>query len=255
MTEIIITALVNLGVGLLLGWSGIAGFLLPMYFVGYLKLPVPAALTLSFFDFGLSGAIGSYNYYRKGNLNVRVSLTIGAGSLTGALLGVQLSRLIPAGTTKLLLYLVVLLSGISILLRSENPENGGTTPRRNLLDRPLPVVLIGVVTGAVCSLSGAGGPILVMPLLVVMGMNIRVAIGVALFDSILIAIPAFIGYFARCQWHDIQYLLIICAVFHSLGVLAGCKSAYKIKQRPLKICVAIFSIAIACYMIFTIPEV
>ena len=40
------------------------------------------------------------------------------------------------------------------------------------IERNLPVtLLLGAVTGAICSMSGAGGPVLVMPLLVVMGIS------------------------------------------------------------------------------------
>ena len=42
--------------------------------------------------------------------------------------------------------------------------------------------------------SSAGGPILVMPILVVLGFRIREVIAIALFDSIFIAIPSSVGY-------------------------------------------------------------
>ena len=44
----------------------------------------------------------------------------------------------------------------------------------------------GAVTGLICALSGAGGPILVMPLLVVFGVPVKTAVGIALFNSILL---------------------------------------------------------------------
>ena len=48
-------------------------------------------------------------------------------------------------------------------------------------------------------MSGAGGPVLVMPLLVVMGISVRTAVGVALFNSVFIGIPAVTGYLAQCD--------------------------------------------------------
>lgn len=56
-------------------------------------------------------------------------------------------------------------------------------------------------------MSGAGGPVLVMPLLVVMGISVRTAVGVALFNSVFIGIPAVTGYLAQC---DIKSFFRFC---------------------------------------------
>ena len=58
----------------------------------------------------------------------------------------------------------------------------------------LVLAAFGAVTGLICALSGAGGPILVMPLLVVFGVPVKTAVGIALFNSIFIAVPSSIGY-------------------------------------------------------------
>ena len=71
------------------------------------------------------------------------------------------------------------------------------------------LIFLGITTGAICSLSGAGGPVLVMPLLVACGVSARIAVGVALFDSVFIAIPACIGYLSRITWTEILGLLVL----------------------------------------------
>ena len=250
MFEIVVVALGNLIVGGLIGICGIAGFLLPMMYAGLLKLPVIDSLTLSFLAFLVSGVIGSYNYHKKGNLDIGFSIRIGIGSFLGALLGVKLNLLIPQETVKLLLYLVVLLSGISILLKKEKKETKEREAAKDgLLGKPVFVLLLGMATATICSLSGAGGPILVMPLLVSFGMPIRTAVGVSLFDSVFIALPAFIGYRGKSSGGSIWLFAIVCVVTHAAGVIVGSLNAHKIKQRPLKMGVAIFSIGIAIYMI------
>ena len=93
-------------VGLLIGWSGVAGFLLPILFVNYCRLDTTQALALSFLCFALSGIISSVNYRRKGQLDFRTALPLSAGSLIGAAAGAALNRLLPTDTVKLLLYLV-----------------------------------------------------------------------------------------------------------------------------------------------------
>lgn len=70
-------------------------------------------------------------------------------------------------------------------------------------------VAFGLVTGALCALSGAGGPILVMPLLVVFGVPVKTAVGVALFNSIFIAVPSCIGYSLQCDPAEMAVLLAV----------------------------------------------
>ena len=63
--------------------------------------------------------------------------------------------MIDEAIVKRILYLVVLASGISILLRKEPAE------KKQEARKPLPLglsIVFGAVTGALCALSGAGGP-------------------------------------------------------------------------------------------------
>lgn len=82
----------------------------------------PFFMEISFAACLISGILGSVNYYKRGNLDLKTAGVLSAGSFVGALAGVKINLLIPADTMKIILYLVVLLSGISILLRKESRE-------------------------------------------------------------------------------------------------------------------------------------
>ena len=140
---------------------------------------------------------------------------------------------------------VVLLSGISILVRKDGkPED--KKKKGFSIERNLPVtLLLGAVTGAICSMSGAGGPVLVMPLLVVMGISVRTAVGVALFNSVFIGIPAVTGYLAQCDIKKLLPVLLIALLTHGVGVYFGSKNASRINQKLLKTGIAVFSVGIA----------
>lgn len=255
--DLLIIAIANLLIGAFIGISGVAGFLLPMLYTGLLAYSIPKALALSFLAFIISGALGSWNYHRQGNLDVRFSLVLSAGSLVGAIGGVFIQSFIAPSQAKLLLYAVVFLSGLSILLRKEGKAGSGSdaapkTAKRSLLDSTPFTVIFGLVTGAVCSLSGAGGPVLVMPLLVSFGMNIRTAIGVSLLNSVFIGIPACIGYFAQSPIAEMPALIAVSAIAHGIGVILGSRQAHRVKQRPLKLCIAVFSVLLSAYMIFSL---
>ena len=213
----------NLVVGAFVGLTGVAGFLLPIVYTGPLGMGVTEGLALSFAAFIVSGALGSVNYNKAGNLDIPFGIRLSLGSLAGAVLGVRLNLIIPESTVKVILYVVVISDHLAATL------------------------ILGFITGAVCSLSGAGGPVLVMPLLVVLGIGIRTAVGVALFNSVFIGIPACIGYMMQCSVKDLLPVMAAALVFHGIGVVYGSRNAVKINQILLKKGIAVFSILIAIW--------
>lgn len=261
MLTYLIVIIANLLIGAMIGLTGIAGFLLPILYSGFMGMPAVQALALSFFAFLISGILGSVNYHRARNLNVRLAVMISIGSLIGAVIGVRLNLLIDEAIVKRILYTVVLLSGISILLRGNKkgapaetdlPETEAADPNASGSKISLPVCIVfGLVTGAVCALSGAGGPVLVMPLLVLMGVPVKTAVGVSLFDSIFIAIPSCIGYTMQCDILSIGGLLLISIVSHGIGVWFGSHNTSFLKPELLKKGVAVFSILIAVIKLIT----
>lgn len=239
----LIIILANIVVGGLVGFTGVAGFLLPMLYVT-LGYSVTEALALSFFAFLISGIIGSINYYGHGQLNLPFGVKLGLSSFIGACIGVYSSTMIDENIIKILLYMVVLLSGISILLRKDRERAEEKVPKF------WQIFLMGVVTAIICALSGAGGPILVMPLLVVLGVNIKMAIALALFDSIFIAIPSVIGYLGASYSNSLLGVLCISGISHGVGVFLGSKYSVKANQFIIKRSVAIISILVALYKLF-----
>lgn len=242
------TAAVCLAVGLLIGWSGVAGFLLPILFVNYNRLTTGQALALSFLCFAISGAIGAFNYRRKGQLDLRVGLFLGLGSLAGAALGAAANQLLPSSAVKALLYVVVLLSGLSILLRqlAARRQKKPAAPRPL---RPGALVPLGLATGALCALSGAGGPIVVMPLLVALGAPAKEAVGIALLDSVFIALPALGVYGSQGGFSGLWLMALLCAAAHGVGVALGSATSQLVPQEGLKRGVAVFSICFSLYML------
>lgn len=239
----------NLVVGSLVGMAGVSGFLLPIVYTGVLSMGVTEGMTLSFASFILAGALGAFNYRRAGNLDIPFGIRLSLGSLAGAVLGVKLNLVIPEATVRAILSLVVFLSGCSILLSKGNREENGKCAY--LISEHIPATLaLGAATGAVCAMAGAGGPILVTPLLVLMGTDIRLAVGVALFNSVFIGIPACIGYMLHCDMKSLLPVMAVSLGVHGVGVVFGSRNAVRINKVLLKKGIAVFSVLIALWMLF-----
>lgn len=244
-----IVVLANLIVGTLIGISGIAGFLLPMIYVGVLNMPIRDAFALSFISFFVGGIIGSYSYWKLGNIDIKFAKLLSIGSIFGAILGVKLNMIISVEIAKIFLYLVVLLSGISILMKKVNNDGGKKSININLLDNKVFVIFIGFLTAAICSLSGAGGPILVVPILTILGMDLKVAVGVAILNQIVIALPSAIGYLSNSDFKSMVMLILVSLTAHVIGIIFGAKTSNKINIGILRKAVSIISISSAVYML------
>ena len=249
--SMILILLLNLLVGACIGLTGIAGFLLPMFYTGFLGMPAGESLALSFSAFLISGVLGSVTYYRQGNLDLKPAVILSAGSLPGALAGVWVNLLIPEDVMQMILYIVVLVSGISILLRKDGKTDGPERQMNVAGTKAVLFFLLGVATGAVCAASGAGGPVLVMPLLTLIGFPAHTAVGISLFNSVFIALPAAGGYlWSGAENTEMFRLLIPVLIAHGIGVAFGSRNAEKINPVTLKRIVAAGSIAIALIKLF-----
>jgi len=249
--NILLILLLNLAVGACIGLTGIAGFLLPMFYTGFLGMPAAESLALSFSAFLISGILGAVTYYKEGNLEIRPAAVMSAGSLLGALAGVKVNLLIPEDVMQIILYLVVLISGASILLRKGGGAGSGSGAEKLTGGRKAAYFLLGIVTGTVCAASGAGGPVLVMPLLTLLGFPAHTAVGMSLFNSIFIALPAAGGYLWNSAGNRELFLLLVPVLAaHGIGVAAGSRNAKRIDQNLLKRIVAVGSVAIALVKLF-----
>ncbi|MFD1486010.1 sulfite exporter TauE/SafE family protein [Lacticaseibacillus baoqingensis] len=246
----VIIAAANAVIGALVGMTGVAGFLLPMLYAGFLGYTPTTALAFSFLAFIVSGLLGARNYARAGLLDRRLAGIVSIGSLVGALAGVKLNLLLSPDLVTAILYLVVLASGAAILIQQARlrPVDHPQSP---LLTHSGFLFGFGLLTGALCALSGAGGPVLVMPLLVVLGCAPHVAVGVALLNSVAISVPAAIGYFTQIHWQAYLPLLAIIIVTHGLGVWWGSTVGPKINANVLKIGTASFSVVLALFKLIS----
>ncbi|OLS34484.1 sulfite exporter TauE/SafE family protein [Bacillus sp. MRMR6] len=241
----------NLFVGVLLGISSIGGFLLPLIFVGFLELPLRDSLALSFFSFAVAGLIGAYYYWKSGNMDVKLAMYLSIGSIPGALIGVKLNVLIPDHTAKLLLYLFVLISGVSLFLKSKkgNQNVSAESQKSKLLESKASILLIGLISATICSLTGAGGPILLVPLLSNLGISIRVAVGVCLLNSVVIAIPSVFGYSQYSNMGNFSLLLVASVAGQIIGTVTGSFLSNKVKLNHLSISIASLTVISSTYMI------
>ena len=241
----ILMLVVNFIVGGLIGISGIGGFFLPIAYTALAGVAVRDALLLSFSAFIVSGLVGTIRYSRMGYIRGKDTLWICIGCFTGAMLGVFINYLLPVVLIKMLLYTVMLLAGLSLLRNA-----GDGRDKSELLNCPVFLALMGFLVGTLCSMSGAGGALILVPVLVALGEPARHAVGIGILGSLIISIPSSAGYFLQTRLDGIVLILAGMLLMHGLGVYVGSRFVNRINQEVLKKGIAYFSIASSLFLMF-----
>ena len=253
-----IVGLANLLVGACVGMTGFAGFLLPMLYAGFFGMPPVEGMALAFSAFVVSGLVGCPAYRRTGDLPLHDSLGLLAGSFVGALLGTRVGLLLPSAVLTVVLYVVVLVSGGSVLVqmvqgrrRARAVAAGDVRAAREVAASvrtpgTAVYVLTGFVTAVICAASGAGGPVLVVPVLLLLGAPARRAVGMSLLDSVAVSLPAAVGYLAGGGISAGAWALLpVALVTHGVGAVAGAANAHRIDAPTLKTVVAVGAVGVA----------
>ncbi|GFI61481.1 hypothetical protein IMSAG049_00640 [Clostridiales bacterium] len=249
--QMFLLIVVNAVVGFIVGACGISGFLLPMYYAVATDFAVGEYLALSYWAFILSGVLAMVGCKDGIDREKRTLGWLCAGSAIGAIFGVKLNSFISPQNVKLILYIVVLLAGFSILYTGmRKSERSGQ--RSALLDSKPFMLVFGILTGTICAIGGSGGPILVMPLLAAMGMEVHSSMAVGLLDSLFLSVPAFAGYVRGIEIKGLFIYMGVIFFAYGGAVFSGRKLSSRVPSEPLKKAVGIFSIIISIYMLYSV---
>ncbi len=231
-------------VGLLVGAVGIGGILLVPAMTYLLGFDVHTAVAAAMFSYFFAGIAGGYYFLSRRLIEWRTALALFVGAAPGGLAGALAAAHVPAQGLTLLIAALVAFAGIDAL-RKPSDRQERTTPL------PVPALIaIGAVTGIGSSMSGAGGPLLMIPILVTLRVPALVAVGLGQTVQIPIGLLASAGNVAN---GNLDFLVgSILAVGLVAGVSAGARLAHGVPQDRLRILLAWVLVAVAASMIWRV---
>lgn len=184
----VLTVLLAIGVGVVLGLLGGGGSILTVPLLAYVAgMGTKEAIATSLLVVGVTSAVGAVAHARAGRVRWRTGVLFGAAGMAGAYAGGLLARFVP-GTVLLIAFAVMMIATAVAMLRGR-PVSAPDGARRST---PVARILLdGVVVGLVTGLVGAGGGFLVVPALALLGgLPMPVAVGTSL---VVIAMKSFAG--------------------------------------------------------------
>jgi uncharacterized protein len=178
-----------------------------------------------------TGALGTAAYTRSGQLREpatrRTALILAVSALVGAPVGVVINGAVSDRVFGILLGVFVALVAALVLYRDRR-----TDPAPPVRHPAVPgIAAVGVGVAVASGIVGVGGPLLAVPLLVVLGMPVLSALAAAQVQSVVIATVGTAGYLAAgaIDWP----LAALVGIPELAGVLLGWVLARALPTRTL----------------------
>lgn len=228
--------------GGLIGSVGVGGVLLTPVLTLLIGFDVHVAMATSSFSFIFTGLIGTAAYARRGSIRWRSVAWLSGPVLPAAMLGARANTLLSPNALLLILAALLAWSGLRAL-RSARP---GKAVRAEPLPVPL-LLTVGAVAGFGSALTGTGGPVLLLPMLLLLGLSALPAIGISQVVQLPIALFSSVGFFLHGSVNVTAGILL--GVTQAAGVLVGARLAHALPGRRLSQLVAYTLIAVALLLI------
>lgn len=235
-------AAVSLAVGVFVGSTGIGGVLLipVLIFVAGLGVHEAAATTLLSQLF--VGAFGAFLFARRGSLELRLLWPVSAGALFCGYAGAQLAARIDASPLALVIGLLIVAA--SALVLRPPPV---LVQARSRAAQAWVLLAVGIAAGFGSGLSGAGGPIFSVPIMLALGFAPLATVGAGQALQIVAATSGSIAHVRGGLVDPAAFALI--TLFQLVGVSAGVRLAHALPAATLRRLTAWLCIAAGALMV------
>lgn len=237
MQEILMTVLVcflaGVGAGLGTGFAGMsaAAVITPML-VTFLKMDAYEAVGIALASDVLASAYSAYEYGRNKNLDIRNGLVMMASVLLFTLVGSWVSSLVSNEAMGGASVFMTMILGIKFIVKpvmtTKEAMNQVSTRKRVIQS-----ILCGTGIGFICGFVGAGGGMMMLMILtMVLGYELKTAVGTSVFIMAFTAFTGSVSHFLIGGAPD-WMVLVLCVAFTLLWARIGARFANKAQPKTL----------------------
>ena len=240
---LIILGLITLIVGTLIGTVGVGGILLIPALGSFAGLPTHMSMGTALFSFIFTGIIGAWLYHRRGSIDWEITIPLCLGALFFGYFGSLANANAPVRLLNILLSGIIIFAGI-YALKPQKIQDDLIQKSKNI--QRVQLLLIGSVVGFGSGLTGVGGPVLSVPIMVVFGFHPLTSIAASQVVQITAALSGSIGNF-RHGFIDFSVAWWI-TVIEVVGVAIGVSLAHNSSSSLLKKVVSAVCIVVGGYI-------
>lgn len=235
------TLAIAIGGGFCIGAAGVGGIILiPALIVS--GLTTRQAQATSLFTFLFTGLYGAWLFQRRGSIEWRQALPVCAGAAIFSYLGAWVNSLVAVQILNLVVASIIVTAGAYLVI----PPPPLKVQRQELERQRLLLVVIGAAAGFGSGISGAGGPLFLVPMMLAAGFAPLSAIGTG---QVLQVVSGFFASLGNFRYGSIDFRIAgYLAVAELAGVFLGVHVAHRAKVLHLRWLVAGLCLLVGCAM-------
>jgi len=231
MQGLIWIVLLGLTSGTMIGCIGIGGVILVPALVFLADVPIQVSIPAAMMAYIPSGFVATAVFAHNKSIRWGTATWLCAGATPTAFIGAWAVSVVNPILLEACLGLLAVGSGLNSL-RAQGTIDG---PKRDLSAAQL--VPIGALTGFLSSISGTGGPLVLVPILMSMRVPVLVAVGLSQVIQLPVAIVATLGNFLYGQLD--LWLGGVLGLSLTVGSWFGAKLAHVVPRASLRWIVSI----------------
>lgn len=233
MIELLVCFLAGMGAGLGTGFAGMsaAAVISPML-ITFLGVPAYEAVGIALASDVLASAVSAYTYGKNKNLDIKNGIVMMLSVLALTMFGSYIASLVPNRTMGNFSMVMTLFLGVKFIVRpvmTTREAMQKVSPRKRFLQS----LVCGCVIGFICGFVGAGGGMMMLMILtVVLGYELKTAVGTSVFIMAFTAFTGAASHFVIGGAPDLR-LLVLCILFTLLWARIAAKIANKASAAAL----------------------
>lgn len=226
ISELIWIVLLGITSGLMIGCIGIGGVILVPALVFLAGVPIQVSIPAAMMAYILSGLVATAVFARNKSIRWRMAAWLCVGATPTAFAGAWAVSVVNPRLLEVFLGLLTFFSGLNAL----RTQNASDVPERVVSNSGL--VIIGAVTGFLSSISGTGGPLVLVPIIISMSVPVLVAVGLSQVIQVPVAIAATFGNVLYGQLDPVLGGVLAAAL--TVGSWYGAKLAHVVPRATLR---------------------
>jgi uncharacterized membrane protein YfcA len=244
LSEVVWIALLGTVAGLMIGCIGIGGVILVPALVFLVGVPIQIAIPAAMFAYIVSGVVATFVYARNKSIAWPMATWLCIGGTPAAFAGAWAVSIFDSRLLAGCLGLLTFLSGINSL-RRQNTADANANADAKVSNAVL--LIIGLVSGFLSSLTGTGGPLVLVPILISMRLAILTSVGLSQVFQLPVALAATAG---NIVYGKLDLVLgAILAASLSGGSWYGAKLAHSVPRAVLRGVVSIALVLIGALIL------
>ena len=252
LEKILVCMIAGAGAGFGTGLAGLSAtaVIAPML-VTFLHVDAYEAVGIALASDVLASGASAYTYYRNKNIDVKNGLVMLVSVLIFTLVGSYAASFLPQRAMGGFSMFMTLFAGLKFIFRPVMEAKEGNQ-RRSKKKAAVQSALCGIVVGLICGFVGAGGGMMMLlVLVVVLGYELKTAVGTSVFIMTFTAFTGAASHFAIGGGITDGSILVMCMIFTLIGAILTARFANKVSPKVMNRTLGFGLVAMSIAMIIT----